>query len=104
MTKEIQIELEIQRTIDYLEHGERLNPDPLFYARLRDHIDGLRGSAHTRGKARTILKPALLLLILALNIIALTSFAKYRESESLTREEEALKEIMLDSSQDFLTF
>ncbi|MBA4313520.1 MAG: hypothetical protein C0417_12925 [Chlorobiaceae bacterium] len=105
MTRKEKIEKEVQKTLESFDQVERLKSNPLFYAQLKTRIDNLHSKKQNiRGWefAGRVLKPALLLLIIALNIFSATLFFKNRNINYSSREQllDALaKELALDSNQ-----
>ncbi|OGN89175.1 MAG: hypothetical protein A2Z74_01230 [Chloroflexi bacterium RBG_13_46_9] len=105
MTRKEKIEQEVQKTFESFDQVERLKSNPFFYARLKTRIDDLYSKKKKiRGWefARRVLKPALLLLIIALNIFSATLFFKYR-TQDYTNREQLLdfwgQELILNSNQ-----
>jgi len=105
MTKKEKIEQEVQKTLEGFDQAERLKSNPFFYTRLKARIDDLHPQKQKiRGweLAWGILKPALLFLIIALNIFTATLFLKNRNNEYSSREQllnAFAQELTLDSSQ-----
>ena len=105
MTKKETIEQEVQKTFESFDQAKRLKSNPFFYARLKTRIDNLHAKKQKiRGWefAGRVLKPALLLLIIALNIFSATLFFKY-QTQDYTNREQLLdflgQELTLDSNQ-----
>lgn len=105
MTRKEKIEQEVQKTLQSFDQVERLKSNPIFYARLKTRIDDLHWKKQKiRGWefACRVLKPALLLLIIALNIFSATLFFKY-QNQNYTNREQLLdfwgQELILNSNQ-----
>lgn len=105
MTKKEKIEQEVQRTLEGFDQAERLKSNSFFYTRLKAQIDDLHSQMQ---KIRSweltwgFLKPALLFLIIALNIVTATLFLKNRNNESSSRGQllnAFAQELTLDSNQ-----
>jgi len=105
MNRKEKIELEVQKTFQSFDQAERLKSNPFFYARLKTRIDNLHSTKQNiRGweSAGRVLKPALLLMIIALNILSATLFLNNRSSNCSNREQlldAFAKELTLDSNQ-----
>jgi len=105
MTKKEKIEQEVQKTLESFDQAEQLKSNPFFYTRLKARIDDLSTQKRKiRGWefAWGILKPALLFLIIVLNIFTATLFLKNRNSEYSSREQlldAFAQELTLDSNQ-----
>lgn len=105
MNRKQKIEQEVQKTLESFDQAERLKTNPFFYTRLKVRIDNvstqkkkIRGWEIVWG----FVKPALLLLIVALNIFTVTLFMKNRNNESSSREQlldAFAQELTLDSNQ-----
>ena len=105
MTKKEKIEKEVQKTFESFNQAERLKSNPYFYSQLMTHIDNLHSNKHKiqgREFARRVLKPAFLLLLIALNVFSATLFFKY-QTQDYTNREQLLdffgQEMKLDSKQ-----
>jgi len=105
MNKKEKIEQAVQKTLDSFDQAERLKSNPFFYTRLKariEELDAQRMQPKGWEIARGVVKPALLLLIIALNIFTATLFFKNRNNESSSREQllnSFAQELALDSSQ-----
>ncbi len=90
MIRKEKIEQEVQKTLQSFKHAERLKSNPFFYTRLKNRIENLHSKKQKiRGWefAGRVLKPALLLLIIALNIFSATLFFKYKTQDYINREQ-----------------
>ena len=67
MDREQRIEQEVQAALRQLERGTRLAPSPLFFAGVQARLRA-RGQARGRVLLAGILKPALLMVLVACNI------------------------------------
>ena len=105
MTKKQKIEQEVQRTLESFDQAERLKSNPFFYTRLKAQIDNLsteKRKLRGWGSVWGVLKPALLFLIIALNIVTATLFLKNRSHNYSNREQlldAFAQELTLDSNQ-----
>lgn len=105
MARKEKIEQEVQKTLESFDQTERLKSNPFFYTQLKNRIDTLsRQKRKTTGweSAWGVLKPALLFLIIALNIFSVALFLKNRSSNYSNREQLLnifAKESTLDSDQ-----
>ena len=104
MTKKVKIEQEVQKTLECFDQAERLKSNPFFYARVKSGIDNLHSKKEKIQSwefAWGVLKPAALLLIIALNIFSATLF--FKESHDYSNRERLLdafaQELTLDSNQ-----
>ncbi len=88
MKKKEKIEQEIEKTLSCFEKSERLEGDAWFYNRVKAEIDN---PGHKRFGLQTIwpiLKPALLVLIAAINIFTISSyFASPETVQEVSREQ-----------------
>jgi len=105
MNRKEKIEKEVQKTLESFYQAERLKSNPLFYARLKNRIDNTSSDKRKTIDwqfASGVLKPSLLLLIIALNIFSATLFYKNRSNDYSNREQLVnafAKELALDSKE-----
>lgn len=105
MTKKKKIEQEVQKTLEGFDQAERLKSNPFFYTRLRARIeqsDAKQMQPKGWEFAWRVLKPALLFLIIALNIFTATQFLKNQNNEPSSREQllnSFAQELTLDPNQ-----
>ncbi len=66
MDRRQRIEEEIGQTLDQMDRADRLPPDPHFYARVMARLEERSGR---RGLAPAILRPALLTMLVVVNLI-----------------------------------
>lgn len=105
MTKKEKIEQEVRQTLESFDQAERLKSNPFLYTRLKariEELDAQRRQSNGWEIACGVIKPALLLLIIALNIFTATIFLKNRNNKSSSREQllnSFAHELTLDSSQ-----
>ena len=105
MTKKKKIEEEVQKTFESFGQAERLNANPFFYTQLMARIDNLQSKKHKYQDwelAGKVLKPALLLVLIALNFFSATLFFQNPTQDSANREQllDFLgQELILDSSE-----
>lgn len=90
MEREQKIAQEIDKTLGFLEHSDRLKPSPFFYIRLQARIDAQEKKSVSQWFPG-ILKPALLVLLLAVNILTVVFFLSNDTSESTATVRSALK-------------
>ena len=105
MTRNEKIQHEIQKTLDSADHIEPQKTDAFFYTRLQARIDAIESSANNENGwdlFLRILKPGLLIVLIAANIF--TAYAimnkKADNGAARTRELNAFaREMTLDSNQ-----
>lgn len=84
MERQQKIAQEVEKTLDLLEHAERLTPDPFFFTRLQAQIKEKQKKQAWR-ELTAILKPVFLVVLLTVNIITavyLMGTARYRATSS----------------------
>lgn len=85
MTKNENIEQEIERTLLCFDEAERLKADPFFYTRLQTRIKDLeeRKGFSLQGLLNVkVLRPALLTLVIVMNIV--TTFVVFQKVDRQT--------------------
>lgn len=77
MDRKERIQQEIDKTLEQFDNAERIKPNPFLLTRIEARI---REEKRERkfSVARTVLRPALLLIILAANIFTISEFLHYR--------------------------
>lgn len=91
MNAKEKIKNEIEETLSLLEQSESLPPDAFFYTRLQAQLDARR---HRRTVFAAVLKPALLVVLVAVNIG--TAFWYINGSEQTATSRQELVELLAD--------
>ena len=107
MNKEEKIQQEIQKTIDCFDQAEPIKADSFFYTRLKAKMNrqtktSWQWQARQWKSVWGILKPALLVWIVAVNIVTAVVFFTGQNSSQNSRAQllnEFARETMLDSNQ-----
>ena len=91
MNKKEQIENEIIKTLDCFDQSERLSSNPYFYTRVKARIDSENRAGmkwHGWQSVWSILRPVLLVLIVAINVYTIGSYlAESRDHSESSREQ-----------------
>ncbi len=91
MNKKDKIEQEIRKTLDQFDHAEKLPPNPYFYTRVKARIEEKN---RKQGIFSTILKPALLTVLIALNLFTAAWYLGGSDQKEQTGSREQLIEIL----------
>lgn len=83
------IELEVQKTLDSFSQADRLTPGPWFASKIQSRLDATDPAPSRLGESLVfrLLRPALLTLIVLLNLV--TAVAAFRRSEQNSETREA---------------
>jgi hypothetical protein len=103
MSRKKKIEKEVEKTLQCFEQAEKLADNPFFYTRVKARIEGRKAPARKNvwQFGWSVLKPAFLILIVALNILTVTIY--FTSNQSLTSDQDQLlqafaQEFALDQS------
>jgi hypothetical protein len=102
MTRKEKIKQEVQKTLDFFNQAERINSDPFFYTRLKARIEELDTQPRQLQGWKivwSILKPALIVCIVALNIMTATMFLK-NQTQGYSNREQLLEAFAQESTLD----
>ena len=91
MNKIEKIEQEISKTLDQFEKAEELPPNPYFYTRVRQRLED-RQRQH--GVFHTVMKPALLTVLVVFNLVTAVWF--FSESEQTDSRQQLIKVLAND--------
>lgn len=94
MNKKQKIEREIDKTLEQFDKAPKLPPDPYFYTRLQARLNEREKKAGVWG---AVLKPALLVILLLLNITSATVYL----SQKTDTTNSARQELISLLSEDF---
>jgi hypothetical protein len=103
MSKKEDIQNEIKKTLDCFDRTEPIKTDPYFYTRLKARLEDTESTEIKLGWGIwNVLKPALLMSIIALNIYTGLMFFKSQKVDEPNRQElinSFAQELTLDSNQ-----
>ena len=91
MNKKEKIEEEIRKTLAVFEQKQSLPPNPYFYTRVQQRINERSGSKST---TMGFLKPALLTILLLINVSTFIWYFNYTENYSSTENQQELIEFL----------
>ncbi len=91
MNKKEKIEEEIRKTLAVFEQKQSLPPNPYFYTRAQQRINERSGSKST---TMGFLKPALLTILLLINVSTFIWYFNYTENYSSTENQQELIEYL----------
>ena len=102
MNKKSKIEMEIRKTLEQFDQSETLPRDPYFYTRLQAQLDSRR---QQRRVFSAILKPAMLTLLVVVNLGTAAWYMNGTGSSEITSRQELVEiladEFNVDSQQSF---
>lgn len=84
MKREERVEQEVEKTLQQFDRAERIRPDPFFYTRVQAR---LKDSNRARGRILVfgVLKPALLVLLVACNVATAAVLLKSGGADAIDR-------------------
>ncbi len=91
MNKKEKVEQEIHKTLDQFEHAEQLPANPYFYTRVQARLEETRRQQNVFS---TILKPSLLMALVAINISTVFLYFSESEQQDQTNTRQELLEIL----------
>ena len=98
MNKKATIEQQINKTLEQFEQADALPPNPYFYTRVQARLDEKREQRHLFG---AILKPALLTVLLAVNLsTAIWYMGSLGQTDQTDGRQELIELLTGDSNQD----
>jgi len=84
------IKQEVDRTLEYMEEIDTIDPSPFFYNRIMAHLESPASSEKnffSRFFSLSALQPALIACFIIINICTLTLFSNGTSARSVSREE-----------------